>query len=346
MSEFRRDRVSGRWVIIAPERAARPTDFPVERRYSVGGFCPFCEGHEDKTPPEVAVLRSDPQQANRPGWRVRVVTNRFPALRPDAPIEVVGDAACRGMTGFGVHEVIIESPRHILSLNEMDDAGVADVLRIYQQRLASVRQDSRFLYGMIFKNVGSAAGATVEHSHSQMIGMPVVPETVRTEVRHARQFNEAAGVCLFCNMIDREVAKGERVIHVGRHCIAIAPYASRFPFETWILPTRHVPHFEDHPAEALGDIASALRTVLNRLDQALETPAYNYLIHTSPLGEKSADYFHWHIEIIPCITKIAGFEWGTGCYINPVLPESAAAFLREASKLGRSASGGRVAASS
>ena len=256
MSEFRRDRVSGRWVIIAPERAARPTDFPVERRYGVGGFCPFCEGHEDKTPPEVAALRSDPQQANRPGWRVRVVPNRFPALRPDAPLEVVGDAACRGMTGFGVHEVIIESPRHILSLNEMDDAGVADVLRIYQQRLMSMRQDSRFLYGMIFKNVGSAAGATVEHSHSQLIGMPVVPRTVRTEVRHARQFNDAAGACLFCHMIDQEIAKGERVVHVGRHCIAIAPYASRFPFETWILPTRHVPHFEDHPAETLGDIAA------------------------------------------------------------------------------------------
>jgi UDPglucose--hexose-1-phosphate uridylyltransferase len=342
MSEFRRDRVSGRWVIIAPERAARPTDFPVERRYGVGGFCPFCEGHEDKTPPEVAALRNEPRQANRPGWRVRVVPNRFPALRPDVPLEVIGDAGSRGMTGFGLHEVIIESPRHILSLNEMDDAGVTDVLRIYQNRLKSLRQDERYLYGMIFKNAGSAAGATVEHSHSQMIGIPVVPRTVRTEVRHAREFHNTSGACLFCHMIDQEIAKGERIVHVGQHCVAITPYASRFPFETWILPTRHVAHFDEHPDEALADIALGLRTVLNRLDLALEMPAYNYLIHTSPFGNKAADCYHWHIEIIPCITKIAGFEWGTGCYINPVLPESAAAFLREAARLGRPASGGKV----
>jgi len=336
MSEFRKNPVSGSWIIVAPERAARPTDFPVERRYSAGGFCPFCEGHEDKTPPEIASIRADSTAPNKPGWRVRVVPNRFPALRTDGALEDLGDGLCRKMTGFGIHEVIIESPRHILSLNEMDEGVIRDVLLICQQRILNLRKDSRFKYAMLFKNVGSAAGATVEHSHSQLIGMPVVPTAVRNEMRHARLFAEASGGCIFCHMIEQELAHGERIVHVGRHFVALAPFASRFPFETWLLPTRHGTHFEDHPADTLADLAESLRIILDRLDQALETPAYNYLIHTAPLGAGPVNHYHWHIEVIPCITKIAGFEWGTGCYINPVLPESAAAFLREVAKPRRS----------
>ena len=337
MSEFRKSPVSGNWIIIAPERAARPTDFPVERRYSVGGFCPFCEGHEDKTPPEVAAFRADSTAPDKPGWRVRVVPNRFPALRADRPLQESGDGLCRKMTGFGVHEVIIESPRHILSLNQMDESLIREVLLACQQRILSLRDDRPFKYAMLFKNVGSAAGATIEHSHSQLIGMPVVPTAVRSELRHALRYAGESRACIFCDMIKQELAQEERIVHLGRHFVALAPFASRFPFETWLLPTRHGAHFEDQPADTLADLAASLCTVLDRLDHALETPAYNYLVHTAPLGAGPVDHYHWHIEIIPCIAKIAGFEWGTGCYINPVLPESAAAFLREAARPRRSA---------
>jgi len=329
MSEFRRDPLSGRWVIVAPERSARPTDFPVERRYGVGGFCPFCEGNEDKTPPEIFSIRKDGTAPNGPGWRVRVVPNRFPALQMEDSLARQGDGLCRRMNGLGAHEVIIESPRHVLSLCELDCAGVKEVFLTYRGRLRGLREDPRLAYGMIFKNVGAAAGATVEHSHSQLIATPVVPAMVRTELRNARKHHEAHGACLLCDILSAELAAGVRVVARGDHFVALAPFAARFPFETWVLPKAHVPHFEEHPAEALDDLAATLCGVLRRLDAALGSPAYNYLIHTSPFGRRFDAYYHWHIEIIPCVTRVAGFEWGTGVYINPVLPESAAAFLTE-----------------
>lgn len=332
MSEFRKDPVSGRWIIIAPERAARPTDFPVERRYGVGGFCPFCEGNEDKTPPEVAAFRKAGASADRAGWQVRVVPNRFPALRDNEPLQETGDGLARRMTGYGIHEVIIECPKHVLSLNDLAEPAIRDVLRMYQERIINARDTGKIEYVMVFKNVGAAAGATVEHSHAQLIGMPVVPTNVRTEIRNVGQHFESSGKCLFCQMIEEELSAHDRLVYAGDAFVAMTPFASRFPFETWLMPLKHVSHYEEQPAETLDELALALRTILNRLDGALGSPAYNYLIHTSPMGERAAPHYHWHIEIIPSVTRIAGFEWGTGSYINPVLPESAAAFLREARK--------------
>lgn len=330
MSEFRRDPISGRWVIVAPERSARPTDFPVERRRpAASGFCPFCEGHEDRTPPELAALRAPGSAPNSPGWQARVVPNRFPALRMEGRTDEYGDGLCRYMNGFGVHEVLIETPRHVLSINEMEEDRVRDVLLLYQRRMLQLRSDGRLQYIMLFKNVGGTAGATVEHSHTQIIGMPVVPTVVRSELDHARQFHDLVRDCIFCRMLKDELASAERIVYVGKEFVALAPFASRFPFETWILPRRHSTHFEEHDGATFGELAVVLRTVLNRLDAALNFPSFNYLLHTAPLTQ-GVQHYHWHFEIIPCITRVAGFEWGTGFYINPVLPESAAEFLRQA----------------
>jgi len=330
MSEFRRDAVSGHWVIVAPERASRPTDFPVERRKPVGGFCPFCEGHEERTPPEIAAFRAEGSAADGPGWRVRALPNRFPALRSDVELVEDGDGLFRRMNGFGRHEVIVESPRHVLSMSEMSPADVGEVFRMYRLRMLALREEPGLAYGMIFKNVGAAAGATLEHSHSQLVAMPAVPRIVGGEIRGAERFFEAEGRCVFCALLEEEVRAGARMILEGEHFAALAPYAARFPFETWILPLRHCGRFEEMEPEALGDLAAVLWRIFTGLDIALDSPAYNYIIHTVPFASRAERAYHWHIEVIPRVTRIAGFEWGTGFHINPVAPEKAAETLRRA----------------
>jgi UDPglucose--hexose-1-phosphate uridylyltransferase len=336
VSQFRRDPVSGQWVIIAPERCARPSDFPVEPRVSLGGFCPFCEGNESRTPPEVDAVRPEGAPSDGPGWQVRVVPNRFPALTADMALASGGDALGETMSGFGIHEVIIECPEHILSMADMPSQAIRDVFAAYGRRLAMLRQDKRLAYAMIFKNVGAAAGASLEHCHSQLIALPAVPRNVRDELHGARRYMEKEGECVFCAIMARERGLGERIVHEGEHYCVIAPYASRFPFETWILPKNHCPAFELQPQADLNELGSIVGKVLRGLDKALDCPAYNYIMHTEPFrsdagtpsAEVMAKAYHWHIEIIPRVTRLAGFEWGTGFYINPVAPEVAAACLR------------------
>ena len=330
MSEFRKDALSGQWVIVAPERASRPTDFPVERRRKGRGFCPFCEGNEEKTPPELFALRDNGSAADRPGWRVRVVPNRFPALNPQAPLEEHSGPFATSMSGFGFHEVIIDTPRHVQSLSELQPAGVRDLLGVYRKRLNALRSDGRVAYAMLFKNAGAAAGATIEHSHTQLIGMPVTPPVVRGELAHCAEFaGRNGGACLFCRIMEQEMEARARVICERPHFLALAPFASRFPFETWVLPKRHFAHFEEQPPDTYADLAEMLCALLKRLDAALDQPAYNILLHTSPFGKEASPNYHWHMEIIPSVTRVAGFEWGTGFYINPVAPESAAALMGE-----------------
>ncbi len=328
MSEFRKDVLSGQWVIVAPERASRPTDFPVERRRKGSGFCPFCEGNEEKTPRELFALRDNGSAADRPGWRVRVVANRFPALNPQTPLEERSEPFAESMSGFGFHEVIIDTPRHVQSLSELEPATVRDLLGVYRERLSALRNDGRVVYPMLFKNVGAAAGATIEHSHTQLIGMPVTPPVVRAELAHCAEFARLnGGNCLVCRLAEQEKEGRARVICECTHFLALAPFASRFPFETWVLPKRHFAHFEEQPPDTYADLADMLCTLLKRLDAALDRPAYNLLLHTSPFGEESLSKYHWHMEIIPSVTRTAGFEWGTGFHINPVAPESAAALM-------------------
>ena len=330
MSDFRRDPVSGNWVIIAPERAARPTDFPIERRHFLGGFCPFCEGNETRTPPEIDAIRSNGSAPNTPGWRVRVVPNRFPALHAETEVASAREGLYERMSGHGVAEVLIEHPEHLTSLVEMDNSIVSDILRVYRRRMASLRSQEQLVYGLLFKNVGSSAGATLEHSHTQLIATPVIPHYVQEEQQNCRDWYAKNKECLFCALIEEERKRGDRIVFDGEHFVGFVPYAARVPFETWILPKRHNSQYEEQPEDTLPEMADALRKTLAGLDVALDMPAYNYLIHTAPFRDTCSEWYHWHLEIIPQVTRLAGFEWGTGFTINPVPPERAASFLRKA----------------
>ncbi len=331
MPELRKDMITGRWVIISTDRAKRPTDFVRESVEIHGtGFCPFCYGNEAKTPPEVLQYGRNGGSANSPGWRVRVVPNKFPALGIEGDLDRVGEGLYDKMNGIGAHEVIIETPDHRATLASLADPGVEDVLWAYRDRMLDLKNDRRFRYILIFKNHGEAAGASLEHTHSQLIALPIVPKRVREEVDSAKRYFMEKERCIFCDMIRQEVETSVRVINENEHFLSIAPFAPRFPFETWLIPKQHASSFENTQSPMYTSFARMLRDTLQRLDTVLDRPAYNYVIHTSPIGEEINDHYHWHIEMMPKLTKVAGFEWGTGFYICPTPPEESARFLREA----------------
>lgn len=329
MPELRKDPINGRWVIIATERAARPSDFKSEPQVMRAGFCPFCPGNEDKTPPEIVAIREPGTRANTPGWSVRVVPNKFPALQIEGDLNKRGEGIYDKMHGIGAHEVIIETTEHVVSSTGLPRAQMANVVRIYRDRLADLKRDRRLLFGLIFKNVGSAAGASLEHTHSQLIATPVVPIRVQSELQGSLGFFNYRGRCIFCDMLIQEETFEKRMIAESGDFVAFAPFASRFPFETWILPKHHQSHFENTSDAYCEQLAGILTLALRKLEKALENPPYNFIIHSGPYDTGNLDYYHWHVEIIPRLTKVAGFEWGTGFYINPVAPESAAEFMRE-----------------
>jgi UDPglucose--hexose-1-phosphate uridylyltransferase len=329
MSELRKDPVTGRWVIISTERRKRPTDFRLESVHANGDdACPFCEGHEQMTPREIFAHRRG-GAPDAPGWDLRVVPNQFPVLRVEGSLDRVGEGLFDKMNGIGAHEVIIETPRHQETLATMADAAVEQVLWAFRERVQDLKQDRRFRYIIIFKNHGTAAGASLDHSHSQLIALPIVPREVRDEVVGARQHFETKERCVFCDIVRQDGQDGRRVIAENADMVALAPYAPRFPFETWILPKRHQALYEDAPRHEYASLARLLGDVLRRMNRTLRFPPYNLLIHSAPLFEPASEFYHWHVEIIPKLTKVAGFEWATGFYLNPTSPEEAAQVLRD-----------------
>jgi UDPglucose--hexose-1-phosphate uridylyltransferase len=330
MPDLRKDPIVGRWVIVAKSRAKRPHDFdstPPRRRRNA--FCPFCEGQEHHTPSEILAYREHGTEANQPGWRVRVVPNKFPALEIEGDLNKRGEGIYDMMQGVGAHEVIIETPRHRVSTSDLSESEVREVLWVYRDRLVDLKKDPRLVYGMIFKNVGAAAGASLEHTHSQLIVTPIVPINVWEEMTGSLEFHNYRGRCVYCDMIQQELAQERRIVVDAPGFVAFCPFASRFPFETWILPKRHSSHYENIQKNAVEELSGMLRQVIGKIEAALDQPAYNYIIHTAPFDTQELGHYHWHIEIMPSLTKAAGFEWGTGFYINPVGPEDAAAFLRD-----------------
>ena len=338
MPELRKDPVIGRWVIIASERGKRPMDFPHRPARQRGGFCPFCPGNEDKTPPEIFALRRD-AVPNGPDWQVRVVPNKFPALVIEGELKRRGVGLYDVVDGVGAHEVIIDSPEHDRSFGDMSAEHIANVIEAYRLRQLDLARDRRFRYILIFKNHGEEAGASLEHSHTQLIATPIVPKRVMEELEGAKRHFELKERCIFCDIIDQELFDGRRVILESEHFLVISPFAARFPFETWILPRAHEAHFHRLGDAARLDLAQVLRTVLRKLNLALDQPAYNYIIHTAPINDGVDWHFHWHLELMPKLTKVAGFEWGSGFYINPTPPEDAADYLRKLSLAAESQSG-------
>lgn len=330
MPELRKDPVTGRWVIIATERARRPMDFHREPVKIQGArLCPFCPGQELKTPPEVLSFR-DTGGVNAPGWRVRVVPNKFPALRVEGQLDREGEGLYDKMNGIGAHEVIVESPVHESTLAELQEKNVEEVFWAFRERILDLRKDRRLRYILIFKNHGELAGASLEHTHSQLIALPVVPKRVQEELDGAKRHFDYRERCVFCDIVKHEARDMRRVVLETEHFLAITPYASRFAFETWIVPRRHESHFENAESSVMRNLAWVVRAAVRKMDRVLEWPAYNMVMHSSPVQEGPLEHYHWHIELIPKISKVAGFEWGTGFYINPTPPEEAADFLREA----------------
>ena len=317
-------------MIIATDRAKRPTDFirqPVATPTSK--VCPFDYGNEHKTPPEVLAYRNSGGR-DEPGWRVRVVPNKFPVLGIEGELNRQGEGMYDKMNGIGAHEVIVESPDHLAAFGELSEKQVEELLWAYKDRVNDLKKDRRFRYILLFRNHGETAGASLEHPHSQLIALPVIPKRVKEEVDGSRQFYEFKERCIFCDIVREETNAGARLVAETDRFTVIEPYAPRFPFETWILPKRHESHFEESEAPSLANLAWMLRTTIRKIDRVLEHPAYNFIIHSAPVQEPPLAYYHWHVEIIPKLTKVAGFEWGSGFYINPTPPEESARFLREA----------------
>ncbi|MBI2827892.1 MAG: galactose-1-phosphate uridylyltransferase [Acidobacteria bacterium] len=330
MSELRKDPVTGRWVIISTERRKRPTDFRLESvRLAPDSACPFCEGHEEMTPRELLAHGRNGTAPDTPGWTLRVIPNQFPVLRVEGTLDRQAEGLFDKMNGIGAHEVIIESPKHEETLATLEAEAVEQVLWAAAARVQDLKRDHRFRYIIIFKNHGAAAGASLEHSHSQLIALPIVPREVRDEVDGARGHYETKERCVFCDILRQEMADTRRLIAENADMVAVAPYAPRFPFETWILPRRHQALFEEAPRHEYAALARLLGDILRRMNKALRMPPFNLLIHSAPVGEATGEYYHWHVEIIPKLTKVAGFEWATGFYLNPVAPEEAAQVLRD-----------------
>jgi len=338
MSTLRKDPVSNGWVIISEERAARPSDFasePVSR--GKGGFCPFCGGNESATPPEIIAFREEGSPINSPGWSVRTIPNKYAALHIEGDLDRRGDGIYDMMTGIGAHEVIVETPEHDGHMGFYPREKMEEIIWMYIQRYQDLFKDKRFRYIQIFRNYGLGAGASLEHPHSQLIALPITPRWVKEELACALNYYRLKERCLFCDIVDQELHDRQRIVFENSSFVTIEPFASKFPFETWLFPKQHVHDFSATTQQEVTDLAQGLQRTLFAIARCLNDPPLNFIIHSAP---RVADYdlqfkditldmdYHWHIEIFPRVTRVAGFEWGTGFYINPMVPERAAAELR------------------
>jgi len=333
MPELRRDPITGEWVIIASERAKRPSDFALHspgREEQEGATCPFCPGNEGMTPPEIMAFRHPGSQRNAPGWWVRVVPNKFPALGIEGDLNKTGLGMYDWMNGVGAHEVIVETPGHDKHLALLDNRQIEDILWAYRARYLDLKKDPRLKYILIFRNYGRVAGASLAHPHSQLVATPVTPGVVASELHGARRYSEYRDRCVFCDIVRQERDEGKRLVSENDDFVVLQPYAARTPFETWIVPKRHGGSFAAISAEEQTSLAATLGETLRRLHLTLDDPPYNYNIHTAPCDEDESAEFHWHLSISPRLTIAAGFEMGTGIYINVTPPEVAAEYLRDA----------------
>ncbi len=328
MSELRVNPVTGDKVIIATERARRPEDFTraAGADRSTPSDCPFCPGNEAETPMETMVRAHPERVPNREGWLLRVVPNKFPAFTMEAHAPVSHGIYERGPVR-GFHEVIIHGPDHYAGLAEMEPEAVLRVMDAYRDRYLAHHAGQGIEYVQIILNYGGGSGASLAHSHTQVFAIPFVPSSIEKELKKARDWRRRQGSCIFCDLIASEM-KRERMVYSNSRFAAFAAYAPRFPFETWVVPRRHSPYFEDIDDEELGYLGEAFYNVLGAMFRGLNDPPYNLYLHTSPCA-RGTGYYHWHAEILPRLATWGGFELASGVIITTVLPEAAARFLRD-----------------
>lgn len=330
MSELRRDPIGGRWVIVDTDHPSQPEDFEHEPHTWRGGVCPFCPGNEGLTPPEIEAFRDHSTRPNTPGWQVRVVPNKFPAL------QIEGDLDRRGMGiydmsgGIGAHEVLIDTPYHNKDIPDLLNHEIEQIISMSYRRSLDLSKDRRFKYILLFKNYGPAAGASLEHPHTQIIALPMVPKNVMEEIKGAHDYFEYRERCIFCDIIKQETQDKERVISENKYFLAFCPFVSRFPFEIWIIPKKHTDCFCHILPEEIPNLAAILKDTLTKIKNVFASPAYNFIMHSSPMtNQDGVEYYHWHIELMPKLTRVAGFEWGSGFYVVSTPPELAAKYLKE-----------------
>lgn len=329
MSHLRQNVITKDWVIFATERAKRPHEFarsPEDTPLELPIYkhnCPFCKGNENLSEPEY--LRIEDER----GWRVRIIPNKYPALSPIGDRIRHSEGIHRSITGVGYHEVLIEHPDHNATIALMEIGDVMNIFKAYRQRYNIISQDKRIESVIIFKNHGESAGTSLEHPHSQITATPVVPSQIRYRLIEAANYLDDMGECLYCYTLRDELSAKERIVLETEHFVAFIPYAALSPFHMWIFPRRHSSGFGDITDVELDDLAYTLKTVLAKLFYGLNNPAYNYTIRSIPTDDRQSDYFHWYLAIVPRVTKTAGFEMGSGMYINTAIPEDSAKFLRE-----------------
>jgi UDPglucose--hexose-1-phosphate uridylyltransferase len=338
MSRLRKDPIVGRWIIVSTERPKKPEEYSFEEPPDdvTPAECPFCGGNESKTPKEIAAFRPDKGLPNTTGWWVRVIPNKFPVLHIEGSLEREGSGIYDWMNGIGAHEMIIETPEHATRLEDLPESQVEKVLWSYRDRILDLERDSRLRYVLVFKNEGWLAGSTLNHAHSQIIATPVIPKFVKEKLDGAKSYFDYKERCIFCDIIRQDLAAGDRIVEETRHFLVMAPFAPRFPFEVWIYPKKHGCAYVDITKEEIMDFSRTIKNTLSRIGKVLNNPPYNFMLYTAPNRVPRSghwhtlnDDFHWHLEIIPRLTRIAGFEWGSGFYINPTPPEDAAKYLRD-----------------
>ncbi|MDM8521192.1 galactose-1-phosphate uridylyltransferase [Anaerolineales bacterium HSG6] len=328
MPEIRQNLVTREWVIISTERAKRPDVYIESHKKTTSQLspphderCPFCVGNEEL----------DLEVARIPligDWQTRVVLNRYPALSSEGEVVRTMNGVVRKISGVGQHEVLVEHPVHNTTLSLMSVQDIARVLTMCYDRGWAIRKDTRIEQIIYFKNHGERAGASLKHPHSQIIGLPVVPHSIRRRIDEMRRFFDDTGQCVMCSMMDKELKDRKRIVSESEHFVAFVLYAAPTPFHTWIVPRQHnVSYLYSSPQE-LNDLAGIVRDVLRRLYFGLNDPDYNFIIRTAPVKELSNDYMHWYATVVPRLSRTAGFELGSGMFINPALPEESAEYLR------------------
>lgn len=334
MPELRQNPVTGQWVIIATERARRPQrSEEIKEAVHIKHHddkCFFCFGNEETTPPEIYSERINENDPDTPGWLIRVVNNKFAALNMKENFLIQNyDSLYKYSYATGTAEVVIETPHHSKTISKQSLEEITRVLRAYQLRYKALKKEPEIKYILLFRNCGALAGASLEHPHSQIIGVPVIPPDINTELSGAQSYYEKNGRCVFCDMIQQEIAEKLRIIYENELFIAFEPYASRYPFETQIFPKFHSSMYENLNNLQLESLAEVLKASLYKIDEGLDNPPYNYFIHTAPTQQNVEGFYHWHLEIIPKLTIAAGFELGTGMFINVTIPEQCADFLHQ-----------------
>lgn len=329
MPQLRKDPMTSRWVIVNVENSKRPDEYPDRSHELSSKVCPFCPGNESMTPSEIAAFGRKSGPKDGAGWQVRVIPNKFPALRIEESTEKSAVGIYDRVGGFGAHEVIIENPDHHREIADLSVDEITPILHAYRDRCIDLKKDPRLKYILIFKNYGAEAGASLEHPHSQLIALPIIPSRVLDEVKGSSKHYEFTDRCVFCDILKQEsTVKNLTILDDGQFEV-IAPFVSRFPFEVWILPKTHEASFDTITDKGIQLLAKTMKTTLSKIKAVLKDPSYNFMIHTLPIYGKETESFHWHIEIIPHLTEVSGFELGTGFYLNPTTPESAAQVLRQ-----------------